>query len=263
MLDSSGPGRLRVLVTRPEGQAEKLSAGLQSLGCTVYRQPLLELRALPRLLPDQRQHLMDLDLYQHVVFISGNAVHYGMACIEDYWPQLPVGINWYAVGASTARRLRDFDIVAITPEREMTSEGLLALPALQAVSGQRALIIKGEGGRATLREELQHRGARVDELACYRRCPPPLSPGELAAKIDRWRIQLVLISSGEGFANLQTLLSPEETTKFREICLLVPSERVARMAREAGYEHIVTADNASDAAMLHAVEELRARESSE
>jgi uroporphyrinogen-III synthase len=263
MLDSSGPGRLRVLVTRPRGQAERLSAGLEALGCTVHRQPLLELQPVPRLLPAQRQQLVDLDLYQHVIFVSANAVRFGMACIEDYWPQLPVAINWYAVGESTAAHLRDFGIEAITPGAQMTSEGLLALPALQRVTEQRILIIKGEGGRTILREGLERRGARVDDLACYRRCCPRLAPGELAAKFDRWRIQAMLISSGEGFTNLQALLSPEETTKFRDICLIVPSERVSRMAREAGYARVVTAENASDGAMLHTFEEWQARESSE
>lgn len=263
MTDSSGPGRTRVLVTRPVGQAGDLCVAVEAVGCTVYNQPLLELQALPRLLPAQRQQLVDLDLYRHVIFVSGNAVNFGMACIEDYWPQLPTGLNWYAIGDGTAALLDGFGIEAITPGTTMTSEGLLAVPALQAVTDHRILIVKGEGGRATLREELIRRGARVDELACYRRTCPKLAPGELGARIFRWRIQLVMISSGEGFANMQALLSPGETTKFTGVCLIVPSERVAHMAQEAGYDKVVTAENASDAAMIRALEEWQARENSQ
>lgn len=262
MASSSAPEGPRVLITRPQGQAEGLSSGAQELGCIVHRQPLLELQALPYLAPAQRQRVVDLDLYGHVIFISGNAVRFGMACIDDYWPQLPVGISWYAVGESTAARLRDFGVEALTPGAVMTSEGLLALRELEAVTDQRILIVKGEGGRATLLEELERRGARVDELACYRRRCPRLDAGELGAKINRWRIQLIVISSGEGFTNMQALLSPQETTNFKGVYLIVPSERVARMAQEAGYEHIVTAENASDAAMLRALEDWQARESS-
>ena len=112
-MDSSGPARPRVLVTRPQGQGGSLGVGLEALGFTVYQQPLLELQALPDLLPAQRQCLVDLDLYQHVIFISGNAVRYGMSWIEDYWPQLPVGLNWYAIGKATAGLLRDYGIEAI------------------------------------------------------------------------------------------------------------------------------------------------------
>ena len=252
---SGAADRRSILVTRPAGQAEALCAALEVAGYTAHSQPLLELQALTELAPPQRQLLLDLDRYQHVIFISGNAVHFGMACIEDYWPQLPAGLNWYAIGEVTAALLKKFGIEAVTPGAAMTSEGLLAVSQLQVVAGQRILIVKGEGGRATLAGELARRGAMVDELACYRRRCPQLAAGELAKKLSQWGIDLVMISSGEGLANLQGLLSPAETTKFMHISLIVPSERVARMAREAGYDQVVTAENASDVAMLHALEE--------
>jgi uroporphyrinogen-III synthase len=135
----------------------------------------------------------------------------------------------------------------------MSSEGLLAVPPLQNVRDQRVLIVKGEGGRDTLTTELTRRGAVVDELLCYRRSLPELPAGELAAKLTGLGINVILLSSGEGLANLQVLLSPAETTKLKHIVLIVPSQRVAQLAREAGFEHIVTAENASDVAMLRAL----------
>jgi uroporphyrinogen-III synthase len=254
-VEATAGSRGNVLVTRPAGQADALCAAVEAAGYTAHNQPLLELHALAELPPSQRQLLLDLDRYQHVIFISGNAVHFGMPCIEDYWPQVPVGLTWYAIGGATAALLHGFGIEAVTPGAAMTSEGLLAVPQLQTVLDQRILIIKGEGGRATLREELLRRGATVDELACYRRACPDLPAGELAARLREWRINLAMISSGESLANLQTLLSWPETTKFRHICVIVPSERVARLAQEAGFEQVVTAENASDVAMLHALEE--------
>ena len=244
-----------VLVTRPAGQAAALCKAVNAAGYTAHSQPLLQLQALPEMPAAQRQLVLDLERYQHIVFISGNAVHFGVACIEDYWPQLPVGLNWYAIGEATANLLKCFGVDPVTPGAAMTSEGLLALPQLRTVADQRVLIVKGEGGRSTLREELVRRGATVDELACYRRSCPDLPCGELAAMLRRWRIGVVLISSGEGLANLQLLLSPSETTKFRDVSLIVPSERVARMARDAGFDQVVAAENASDVAMLRALEE--------
>jgi uroporphyrinogen-III synthase len=201
--------------------------------------------------------VMELDQYQHIIFISANAVRFGMALVTDYWPQLPVGINWYGVGAATARGLEDFGIHAVTPGANMSSEGLLDLPYLRNVEGQRVLIVKGEGGRHTLRTELLQRGALVDELACYRRGLPDLPEGELAAQIARWEIDVILLSSGEGLANLLLLLSPAETSKLKAVGLIVPSERVAMMARQAGFDRVVTAENASDVAMLRALQEWR------
>jgi len=253
--DETAGSKGSVLVTRPAGQAVALCGAVEAAGYTAHSQPLLELRALDELPPAQRRLLLDLDVYQHVIFISGNAVQFGMACIEDFWPQLPLGLTWYAIGDATAGLLRDFGIEAVTPGGAMTSEALLAVPELQRVLDQRILIIKGEGGRATLREELARRGAKVDELACYRRSCPDLPAGELAARLREWRIDWVMISSGEGLANLQALLRWPETTKFRDMRVIVPSERIAHLARKAGFDQVVTAENASDVAMLHALEE--------
>jgi uroporphyrinogen-III synthase len=247
-----------VLVTRPAGQGKALCQALAAAGFRPLQQPLLQLEALPALAPGVRQHLLELDKYQHIIFISANAVHFGLACIDDYWPQLPLGLNWYAIGSATAALLAERGLAPLSPATEMTSEGLLARPELQQVAGQRVLIVKGEGGRDTLRRELSARGARVDELACYRRRCPELAAGELARKVTAADVKFILLSSGEGLANLLALLSEKETTKFRDMCLVVPSGRVARMAQEAGFSRVATADNASDEAMLRALQEYSA-----
>lgn len=243
--------RFRVLVTRPAGPAsDGLCKALASEGYEVFSQPLLTLQGLDQLLPHQRRLLQRLDEYQHVIFVSTNAVRFGVAQIESFWPQLPVGLNWYAVGAATARVLAERGIEAATPERHMTSEGLLALPALQSVDDQRVLIVKGEGGRGMLRSELVARGSRVDELACYRRGRPEVSRDVLLRRLQDWGIDIILVSSGEGLTNLLLLLTRAETTKLN---VVVPSQRVARIAREAGCAQVLVANNASDAAMLQAL----------
>jgi len=242
-----------VLVTRPEGQEGALLSALETRGFRAHHLPLLALESLPELPAAERAKVLALDEYQHVIVVSGNAARYGLEQIDGVWPQLPLGPDWYAVGEATARALAAHGIRALTPGADMSSEGLLALPQLQGVSGQRVLIIKGEGGRGALREQLERRGARVDELACYRRACPRYAAGEVAAKLSNWLIRVILISSGEGLANMLTLLSPAETSKFIDITLLVPSQRIAGLAREAGFKRVITAENASDAAMLHAL----------
>ena len=244
---------INILVTRPAGQAQDLCAAVRAMGLTVHCLPMLQVLPLAELAPEQRQQVLDLDQYQHLIFISANAVQHGMACIESCWPQLPVGLHWYAVGSGTARLLSSYGVSVHTPGAAMTSEGLLALPQLQQVQGERVLVVKGEGGRQTLAAELSSRGARVDELACYRRAAPELAPQTLSLKLTQWAIDVVMISSGEGLGNMLALLSPAETTKFRYITFLVPSPRVAEMARSAGFEQVIVAENASDSAMLRAL----------
>ncbi|MAT91018.1 MAG: uroporphyrinogen-III synthase [Halioglobus sp.] len=251
--DNAG-ARPAVLVTRPAGAAaDALCAAVRDAGYRAVAQPLLEVQALAELPAAARAMVMDLDHYAAVIFISSNAVRCGMQRLQDYWPQLPLGIQWYAVGAATARMLDAYGLRAQAPA-DMTSEGLLRLPGLQDVAGLRVLIVKGQGGRDALRRELSGRGARVDELACYRRRCPELAAGALARTLREESVGVILLSSGEGLHNLLQLLSPSETSNFNQMRLVVPSERVARQAADAGFEHVVTADNASDAAMLRALE---------
>ncbi|MGB1140905.1 MAG: uroporphyrinogen-III synthase [Halioglobus sp.] len=252
------PGAVQdaVLVTRPEGEAARdLCDQLEALGYAVAHQPLLELTAIDELPAEQRQRVLDLDLYQHVIFISANAVRFGMEYLQDYWPQWPVGLNWYAIGSATAARLARYDVRAITPGSDMTSEGLLAVPELASVAGERVLIVKGEGGRDKLASVLTGRGAQVDTLACYRRARPAMSRETFLGTLRNQKVGTILVTSGEGLAFLAELLSPQETSKLGQLNIIVPSARVAQQARDAGFTRVVTAANASDAAMLHALDQ--------
>lgn len=243
-----------VLVTRPAGQGDALCKGIDARGFCAHQLPLLELEPLAELPAAERRRVLALDEFRHIIFVSANAVRFGMAVIEDFWPQLPVGLNWYAVGDGTARALAAFGVTAQTPGPDMTSEGLLALPDLVNCGGERVLLVKGEGGREALARELAARGARVETLACYRRVAPALAPGEFADALARRDIGLVMVSSGEGLANMLALLSPEETSNLRNVTLLLPSARVAEMAIAAGFRHCLVANNASDNGMLRALD---------
>lgn len=248
-----------VLVTRPEGQAAPLCERLRCDGWTVAALPLLTLEAVEPLPASQRQLVLDLDLYQHVIFTSTNAVRFGMAAVANYWPQLPLGVHWYAVGAGTARALRKHGIEAETPGHDMTSEGLLRLPGLNDPGGQRVLLVKGEGGRNVLAETLGYRGARVDALRCYRRGPPDWPAGTLLETLEMHDIRVLLISSGEGLANLLALPGLAESSKLDNMTLVLPSARVAEAAAAAGLRHCVVAGNASDEAMFEALRDWYAR----
>ena len=241
-----------VLVTRPRGQQKALMVALEGAGFQCRHAPLIEI--FPFDAPDKRQRQLLLNLcdFQHLVFVSRNAIEYGMAWIEDYWPQLPAGLNWYAVGRSSARMLQEYGVRPLSPRREMNSEGLLALPSLQQVAEQRVLIVKGEGGRHYLRETLQERGARVDELAVYRRTSPAYAEGELASRILGDGCNLILLSSGEGLHNMVSLLDTASLAAVQALTLVVPGQRVAEQAREAGFKVVRIADSATDEDMVTA-----------
>ena len=246
--------RKTVLVTRPEGQAGPLCAAVATLGYRPLHVPLLAVSPIQVLDAGQREIISSLEQYDHCLFVSSNAARFGLERLlaERYrWPE---SVRCYAVGDSTADALRARGLAVITPGQEMTSEGLLALPLLESVSGQRVLIVKGEGGRTALRETLQARGAQVDELRCYRRSAPPNDP-QLLPRLRDERIDYLLISSGEALENLMALLAAgeSEAADWHPCTLVVPSQRVAEQAQRAGWRDVALAVNASDEAMLAAL----------
>jgi uroporphyrinogen-III synthase len=199
--------------------------------------------------------------YDDLLFISANAVRYGLRALFGEQVLWPPGCRCFAVGERTADALRVCGARVLTPGDDMRSEALLALPELHSMAGRRVLLVRGEGGRDLLRDALCARGARVDELVCYRRSPVAVDPPALGSLLQREHIRVILISSGEAMGHLSALLKSQENTNLAldEVTVIVPSERVAALARSAGWRAIQVAANASDDAMLAALQTLAVR----
>ena len=144
---ANAPQRL-VWATRPAHQNAAWQTQLSALGPEVIALPLLDIVPLAGDDETQRikQHVLKLDEYQHVLFVSQNAVAEAFRWFEDYWPQLPVGIHYYGVGAKTAKAIAAFGVPVLEAGAAMNSEALLALPELKDVQDSKILICRGQGG---------------------------------------------------------------------------------------------------------------------
>ena len=241
-----------VIVTRPQAQAETLKKTLSGLGAVVIALPGLEI------LPIKNNRLettfLDLDRFQHVIFTSINAACLGMDHLDSYWPQWPVGIEWYAVGAGTAKILAKFHIQAHLPEK-YHSEGLLALPGLQNLAEQNVLIVKGEGGRPLLADTLKARGAELKFADVYRRgCPSVCADKQRQVQqaLDANGPLIMVVSSIESLKNLQLLLA-SDWTRLHQRPLLVVSERIAQHARHLGFQNISVSPKPDDGSVIEAL----------
>lgn len=236
-----------VLNPRPERQAPALTAALTEAGAAVFELPLLEIveLELPAL---ERQHLLDLDRYDATVFVSANAARLGLAAVADYWPQWPYALPAYAVGPATKALLDDAGLHAVAPERE-DSEGLLALPGLTSVAGQRLLLFRGDEGRELLPETLRARGAEVDVLALYTRRLP-------SATVMRWQTRaampdVVLLSSALIWQHWQQVAG----SSALQPALIAVSQRLAAQVRAAGAQQVFCSEGATPQAWLVALQQ--------
>ncbi|MDK1023043.1 MAG: uroporphyrinogen-III synthase [Gammaproteobacteria bacterium] len=241
--------RKAVLVTRPMEQSAGILKAIENSGAHPVAFPLLKLENLPI---DQaaKQKVMNLDSYDLVIFISGPAVQFGMTWVENYWPQLPVAITWFAVGKATANRLRAYNIDVVTPARE-NSEGLLELAVLQQVSGKKVLIVRGTEGREKLADTLRSRGAEVDYLETYRRDRESWTSEDLYKLLEQHSIEIIMITSRAALDYLANLMQAEAAKT--QIKLILPSERLLKMADRLGFPRCHLANGADDDSMLDAL----------
>lgn len=266
----ASPHAYCVVITRPDAQAAPWAEQLQTVGFSCEVLTLLQISAVAE--DDKiraiKNKILDFDLYQKAIFVSQNAVDYGMAWLEDYWPQLPIGIDYFAVGATTAKKLSNYGVevqdLAVSANGGMTSEDLLSAAYLQHVDGEKILIFRGCGGRGHLAEELRKRGASVDYCELYERSLPIVAREQLLqliASLKAADTQIILsVHSGESLQNLVAVvaqLTPAEQSTaqawLRNNILLVPSQRIVEAAQAVGFTRIICAQNATDNAMTAAL----------
>lgn len=231
-----------ILLTRAESINHALSKHSLFSDHQVVSRPLMEARSV-ELDNAGRSTILSLDEFDKIVFISKNAVIFGLPQLENFWPQWPASLQWLTVGSATASELKRYDIDAVYP-KQASSEGLLAHSALQDVEGQRCLIVRGIGGRETLRLGLEARLARVNYLEVYERVVIPYQPDAFPNQA------IALVYSGEAVQHLYDSVGKN----VRQYHLILPSERLIEVANGLGFGKVSLAKSQEDRAMLEILE---------
>lgn len=237
--DVPPPGPLAgvgVLVTRPARQAAGLVAQLAALGARPLVFPAIVILPPADTAALERVHAA-LDRYDIAVFVSANAVEYGVPAAGRW----PARLRAFAPGPGTAAALAAAGVHGATiPATTFDSEGLLALPDLAQPAGKRVVIFRGDGGRELLGDTLKARGATVDYVGCYRRAAPQSGAGGLVETLREGRLHASTFTSSEGLDNLVALLDAEALRRFKAIPAFVPHPRIAERAQALGFHAIAT-----------------------
>lgn len=226
----------RILVCRPEPEAQRLAGRLTAAGAEVRCLPMLSREPLSET-PEQRTMLQDLDQYQHIIAVSPYAARQLLERIDHWWPQYPVKLNWYGVGEATARVFRQAQLTPVAPDTGFASEDLLQLPALREPAGSRVLVACGADGRGLIQSTLRERGARVTDLVLYRRLRPDYTPAAINQALRLFDPHALVTLSGETLNNL-IALGENTDHNLKQRLLVVPVERVAEAARTAGFRMV-------------------------
>jgi len=225
---------------------------LEDFGATCHNYPVLKIEAAGVDDEQVKQQVMGFSNYDKAIVVSQHAAHLAGRWLDRYWPMLPVGIEYFAVGPASAQPLQNQGIAVVVPESGYSSEALLVLPALNAVQGEKIIIFRGGRGRDLLEQTLTSRGAIVDCCELYRRVVD-LQNSQIIGELIQVNPPLVLIYSGQVLDALLAVTPETCLAKLKTLPIIVPGERVANLARNRGFNSVHIAASALAQDMEHRV----------
>ena len=260
-------GWQRILVTRPQPEADRWTALLHSHGLPAQALPLINIgpatAAAERAAADQAR--AQWQQYDAIMLVSGNAAQYffdkNMLLALGQSAQAAIKTRVWTPGPGTAKAVRALGIGAAYIDQpsadagQFDSESLWQRVGPQMGPGSKVLIVRGSSlvgddevayasatpvqahtggnGREWLRAQLQAAGAAVDVVAVYERRAPDWNAETLAqARAALQGNCCWLFSSSEAVMHLRNIFSTPELATAQA---LTTHPRIAQAAVEAGF----------------------------
>lgn len=243
----------RILVTRPENQAETLCQLIEQQGGIPIRFPTLQIVDVDdqgNNLSSVTNPLTGLHSVHWLIFTSANAVNFALIANGGKIAQLK-SAQIAAIGQATAKALQLAGFkVNLIPIQGYDSESLLAMPQLQDVNGRDICIVRGQGGREELANVLRARGANVSYWEVYKRVAPICDCSQVTGLLENGKLDAVIITSFEALQNLMNMVGEKYQSYLSNLPLVVISDRISRLAGKMGFMRIAVTEYQSDQAVL-------------
>ena len=266
---------MRVIVTRPEGDARRWIASLQAHGLEALALPLLAIAPVDEV-QVLRQAWQQMAAYSAVMFVSGNAVTHFFACkpqaISVFTAGAAIATRAWAVGPGTVHALRAHGVepgcidAPGTNAVQFDSQALWQVVLASLQPGQKVLIVRGDDGGAAepaagataagrdwLALQLAGADLLVDFVQAYQRGPVELDAAQrLLARSAARDGSVWLFSSAQAVRNLAQQMAGTDWSRARAVST---HERIAQAARNAGFG-VVCESRASFEEIVASIESL-------
>lgn len=233
---------MRILLTRPEPDAQRTAAALRALGHGVIALPLLRIEVLP-----------DADLgggpWAAILVTSANAAHAiaGHARCNEL-RAMPT----FAVGARSAQAMREAGFANVT-SADGNVDDLVGLVDARMKPGAMLLYLAGEARSGDLAGALRAQNFAVRTVVVYRAAPAEnlRLADALAGGIDA--VLHFSRRSAEAYVNAARAAGLAEAAlkKLNHFCLSVP---VAEPLRQAGAVNVRVAAQPDESALIELLE---------
>lgn len=242
----------RVLVTRAETQASRLSDELKARGAEVIELPTISIH-----FPENPPALEAPQAIDWVILTSVNGV-------EGFDRALAAnGLGWdayrdagfCAVGPATAEALHQRGIpVELTPDRYLAEAIIPYFQALEhGLSGKSFLLPRGNLARPELPEQLRELGAHVHEVVVYETRPHRPDAARIAAVLSSPPDYLSFTSSST-VEHFMALYTTEEQQQLGEACTVASIGPItSRTLARHGYQVAIEPAEHTIPALVHAI----------
>ncbi len=232
---------MRIVVTRPQEDAERTAATLRARGHEVLVAPLLAVEPVPVELATN---------WGGVIITSANAAH---AIATHPAREALVKLKLFAVGKRSADAARQVGFTDVTSAGGDVRDLIRTLVARKADAQAPLLYLAGEDRARDLIGELTARGIAAEMAVVYRAAALPF-PAALAAALKIGAVDAVLHYSARStesyVAGAQAAGLAAPALAVRHICL---SPQVAAPLIAAGAANIAQAARPDEAALLESI----------
>ena len=239
-----------VLVTRPAERASRLAGLLAARAIGSVEVPTIAIDAEPFAagVDAMVERLAGADW---LVLTSANGAEALAMCLQRTGHRLPHGTRVAAVGPATAAALRRAGIAVDHVPAEFLT--VAVADGLGDVHGRRIVLARADAATPQLREALEEREAVVEEVAAYRIVEgPPAMHGALHAALCR-PLDGIAFTSGSTVRGLMRLASPTDRERARTLSALCIGPVTAEVARGAGLDVAVVANEHTAAGLAGAI----------
>ncbi|MFP6775496.1 MAG: uroporphyrinogen-III synthase [PS1 clade bacterium] len=214
----------------------------------------------PSLRIEKLQLDIDTNKYDSIIFISINAVTYSMGQIKLSSSN---SCNVFAVGRATADKLEECGIrVDCFPKKSASSEELLSMPMVSSMQNKKILIVRGRGGRETLKIGLSKKHNDVDYAEVYERVECELNDTHRDSLTSLLKnsdsvITITSIESLQSMLSIANKIDSDCLKNIKSLPLVVLSDRILRFAKSVGFLHLYVAPETNNKGLVAVINQLK------
>ena len=241
-LENSTKKNIALISTRPYEKNIILLKELVDTNILLLNYPLTEIKPLKNYTKFD-SILNNLTQYQHIIFISTNAVNFFSERLKCLRIKLPEHIIYSSIGPTTQKALEnEFNINVYCPKKTYDSKHLIKNKIFNNLQNKKVLIIRGEGGREVLKDMLEKKGAEVHYGECYIRNYLPMNLNKLQNEAENYNSIFLIISSYESAKHFLTLNTSHSWDWLQSVNIIVNHPRIKDTLNLISNNIVVTND---------------------